>query len=65
MQTMRQRGDSEATALLSIGEAKMVELPERRDRLYTMIALLAEFRDCGCEAVASCDRAVSMSPADR
>lgn len=33
---------------------KLAELHARRDRLDTMISMLAEIRDCGCEAVASC-----------
>lgn len=39
-------------------EAKLVELSERRDRLDTMIAMLAEIGDCGCAVVASCPRAM-------
>ncbi len=39
-------------------ENKLVELSERRDRLDTMINMLAEIRDCGCDAVASCPRAM-------
>ncbi len=39
-------------------EDKLAELSERRDRLDTMINMLAEIRDCGCEAVASCPRAM-------
>ncbi len=39
-------------------EAKLTELSERRDRLDTIIAMLAEIRDCGCTAVASCPRAM-------
>ncbi len=33
---------------------KLIELTERKDRLETMISMLAEIRDCGCGAVASC-----------
>ncbi len=40
-------------------EEKLAELSERRDRLDTMIAMLGEIRDCGCEVVASCPRAMS------
>ena len=39
-------------------EDKLAELSERRDRLDTMIAMLGEIRDCGCEVVASCPRAM-------
>ncbi len=37
-------------------ESKLVELAERRDRLDTMIGMLTEIRDCGCEVVAACPR---------
>ncbi len=33
---------------------KLIELTERRDRLDTMISMLAEIRECGCGAVAAC-----------
>ncbi|MCH7584194.1 MAG: MerR family DNA-binding protein [Acidobacteria bacterium] len=39
-------------------EDKLAELSERRNRLDTMINMLAEIRDRGCVAVASCPRAV-------
>ena len=35
---------------------KLDEMHERRDRIDTMISMLAEIRDCGCGAVASCPR---------
>ena len=35
---------------------KLDELGERRDRLDTMIGMLTEMRDCGCEVVESCPR---------
>jgi len=35
-------------------EKKLHELIERRNRLDTMIAMVTEIRDCGCDAVASC-----------
>lgn len=38
-------------------ESKLVELTARRDRLNTMIGMLAEIRACGCGAVANCPRA--------
>ena len=38
---------------------KLAELLERKDRLDTMTAMLAEIRDCGCAAVAFCPRAMS------
>ena len=39
-------------------EDKLAELLERKDRLDTMTAMLAEIRDCGCAAVAFCPRAM-------
>ncbi|MCH8130026.1 MAG: MerR family transcriptional regulator [Acidobacteria bacterium] len=33
---------------------KLIELTERKDRLETMISMLAEIRECGCGAVAAC-----------
>ncbi len=39
-------------------EDKLTELSERRDRLDTMIDMLAEIRDCGCDAVSNCPRAI-------
>ena len=41
-------------------ESQLVELTQRRDRLDMMIAMVAEIRDCGCDAVASCPRASSF-----
>lgn len=35
-------------------DGKVLELEERRSRLDTMIDLLGEMRECGCEAVATC-----------
>ena len=35
---------------------KLAELNDRRDRLTTMINMVSEIRDCGCEVVASCPR---------
>lgn len=35
-------------------DAKLVELRERRSGLDTMIGLLGEIRDCGCQAVSRC-----------
>lgn len=37
-------------------EDKLSDLMQRRDRLDTMISMLAEIRECGCGAVASCPR---------
>jgi len=33
---------------------KLAEMHDRRDRIDTMISMLAEIRECGCLAVASC-----------
>ena len=46
--------DDERGGRRDLIEAKVAELADRRDRLDTMIALLAEISDCGCQAVASC-----------
>lgn len=35
-------------------DAKLEELTKRRERLDTMIGLLAEVRECGCEAIETC-----------
>lgn len=35
-------------------DVKLDELRERRSGLDTMIALLAEIRECGCQAVSQC-----------
>lgn len=43
----------------SLVEDKLITLKQRRARLGTMIDLLIDIRDCGCNAVASCPRAVS------
>ena len=42
----------------SIIEAKLAELAERRARLDVMIGLLTEYRDCGCDTIAACPRAL-------
>ena len=46
--------DDEHAGWLELVDHKMVELIERRDHLETMIEMLGEIRQCGCEAVASC-----------
>jgi MerR family redox-sensitive transcriptional activator SoxR len=46
--------DDEHAGWLELVDHKMVELIERRDHLETMIEMLGEIRECGCEAVASC-----------
>jgi MerR family redox-sensitive transcriptional activator SoxR len=38
-------------------DGKLAELEGRRSDLDAMIAILSEIRDCGCEVVASCERA--------
>jgi len=50
--------DETQDAWHSLVEEKLAELSERRDRLDTMISMLVEIRDCGCDAVASCPRAM-------
>ena len=35
---------------------KLAELRRQRDRVDTMIDMVSEIQDCGCEAVASCPR---------
>ena len=36
-------------------ETKLTELTDRRARLDTMIDLLTDFRDCGCQTYATCE----------
>ena len=38
--------------------SKLGELTDRRSRLDEMIEMLGEIRDCGCEVVATCPRAI-------
>ncbi len=51
--------DDTAGGWRDLVESKLIELTERRDRLDTMIAMVSEIRDCGCEAVASCPLVVT------
>jgi MerR family redox-sensitive transcriptional activator SoxR len=46
--------DDEAGDWRDLVDDKLMELRGRRDRLDTMISMLAEIRECGCGAVASC-----------
>ena len=46
--------DDEAGDWRDLVDHKLVELHGRRDRLDSMISMLAEIRECGCGAVASC-----------
>ena len=46
--------DDEAGDWRDLVDDKLVELHGRRDRLDSMISMLAEIRECGCGAVASC-----------
>lgn len=39
----------------SIVEAKRSELIEQRTNIDTMVAVLAEIAECGCEAIAGCE----------
>ena len=54
LEEIRRILDDERVGSQELVEDKLAELSERRDRLDTMIGLLAEIRDCGCEVVASC-----------
>ena len=51
--------DDEHGGWHEVVDQKQVELIERRDRLDTMIEMLREIRECGCEVVASCPRITS------
>ena len=48
--------DDETGSWRVLVDHKLIELTERKDRLETMISMLAEIRECGCGAVASCPR---------
>ncbi len=48
--------DDETGSWRVLVDDKLIELTERKDRLETMISMLAEIRECGCGAVASCPR---------
>jgi len=43
----------------SLVDAKIVELAERRRQLDEMLDFLGEIRECGCEVVARCPRAIT------
>ncbi|MCH8229044.1 MAG: MerR family transcriptional regulator [Chloroflexi bacterium] len=46
--------DDTAGGWRDLVESKLTELTGRRERIDTMIAMVAEIRDCGCGAVATC-----------
>jgi len=48
--------DDETGTWRVLVDDKLIELTKRKDRLETMISMLAEIRECGCGAVASCPR---------
>ncbi|MGI9015964.1 MAG: MerR family transcriptional regulator [Euzebya sp.] len=48
--------DDTAGGWRGVVDDKLVELTHRRDRLDTMIEMLAQIRDCGCTVIATCDR---------
>ena len=48
--------DDETGSWRVLVDHKLIELTKRKDRLETMISMLAEIRECGCGAVASCPR---------
>lgn len=48
--------DDRAGGWREVVDAKLSELLERREGIDTMIRVLGEIRDCGCEAVADCPR---------
>ena len=46
--------DDETGSWRVLVDDKLIELTERKDRLETMISMLAEIRKCGCGAVEAC-----------
>jgi len=48
--------DEENVEWRGLVDDKISELTSRRERLSTMLAMLGEMRDCGCEVVASCPK---------
>ncbi len=48
--------DDEAGGWRDLVDNKLAELAQRRSRLDTMIEMLTEMRECGCEVVATCPR---------
>jgi MerR family redox-sensitive transcriptional activator SoxR len=46
--------DDETGSWRVLVDDKLIELTERKDRLDTMISMLAAIRDCGCGAVEAC-----------
>ncbi len=48
--------DDETGTWRVLVDDKLIELTKRKDRLETMISMLAEIRECGCGAVAACPR---------
>ncbi|MEN8238904.1 MAG: MerR family transcriptional regulator [Actinomycetota bacterium] len=54
--------DDEHAGWRDLVDRKMVELIDRRDRLDTMIEMLGDIKECGCEAVASCPGLTPTGP---
>ena len=52
--------DDETGSWRVLVDDKLIELTERKDRLETMISMLAAISECGCGAVSTCPR-VTMS----
>ena len=46
--------DDETGSWRVLVDDKLIELTERKDRLETMISMLAEIHKCGCGAVEAC-----------
>ena len=55
--------DEAAGEWADVVDGKLAELLDRRDRLDTMIGLLTELRECGCDSVTDCPR-LDLAPAD-
>ncbi len=51
--------DDTAGQWRALVDRKLVELTDKRARIDEMIELLTEVRACGCDVVATCDRAPS------
>lgn len=54
--------DDEAGGWIDLVDDKIANLRQRRDELDWMLSMLAEIRDCGCDAVASCPRSDMFEP---
>ncbi|MEA1902024.1 MAG: MerR family DNA-binding protein [Actinomycetota bacterium] len=66
LQEIRSILDEDRVGWQNLVDHKLAELTERRNRLDTMIEMLAEIRECGCESVAACTAASQpATPASR